>query len=271
MSVRSLFFLCFLYRWRRTSSAGVKIVQIMGDIVAEAAFREFGQHGCGVTIAVTALTLRYHFVFCLMAGDAAQIFMFESSGRQKLRRLFVAGSTIFGRSFIIVSDVLRRVRLMTFFAVGSGLFGEMSFMTLGAIRNFTMRIVAETAGKSRVLALVVAQFDDLAGMAGETGVSDVIAVGDFERGMGIRMTAHAGCQPVVRFSFVALAAERYDFPGCGGVSVVAVLTADLGFVLAAICGNVIRRFAMTFGAVFKEQLGRGCYYRFCGAERVRNS
>ena len=67
------------------------------------------------------------------------------------------------------------MRLVTFLAVGCGLFCEVSFMTLGAIRNFTVSVVAEAAGKCCMFAFVIAQFDNLACMAGHAGIGDVVA------------------------------------------------------------------------------------------------
>ena len=67
----------------------------MGYIVTEAAFREFGKHGSRVPIAVTALALRYHLVFCLMAGYAGQFAVLEFAGREEIVSYLMAGSTIF--------------------------------------------------------------------------------------------------------------------------------------------------------------------------------
>ena len=57
-------------------------------------------------------------------------------------------------------------------------------MALGAIRNFAMSVVAETAGEGGVLALVIAQFNELPSMAGYAWVGYIIAEGKVEVGMG---------------------------------------------------------------------------------------
>ena len=166
----------------------------------------------------------------------------------------MTGGTIFGRCFFVINDILRHVRLVTLLAVGSCLLGEVSFMALGAVRDLAVGVVAGTAVKGGMLALVVAQLDDLAGMAGYAGVGDVIAEFDVERGMRIRVTAIAGSQFEVWFSFMALAAERDDLARCRRVAVVTILSADLALVFTTGCSDIRRCFAVTFGTVIIQQL-----------------
>jgi uncharacterized membrane protein (DUF485 family) len=226
----------------------------MRDAVTVSAFRELGQHCCRVGGAVTALALGHHLVFSLMAGYAAQFLVFEFAGQQQFVGFLVAAGAVLGRGFLIIDNVLRHVCLVTLFAVGSGLFGEVRFMALGAFRNPAVGVVARAAEECRMLALVIAQLDDLTGMAGHAGVGNVIAEYDRERSVGIRVAAVASSQLVVRFPFVALAAERDNLPGCGRVPVVAVLAADLRFVFAACCSDVGRSLAVAFDAVIIKQL-----------------
>ena len=221
----------------------------MGDAVAESAFRELGQHWCRVCFEVTALALGHHLVFCLMTGYATQVLVFEGAGRKQIVSFPVTAGAVLGRCFVIVDDVFRHVCLVTLFAVGIGLFRGVRFVTLGAVRDLAVGIVARAAEERRMFAFIFAQLDDLTGMAGNAGVGNVIAEFYIERCVGIRVAAVAGGQFVMRFSFVALAAERYDLPGCGGVPFVTVLAADLRLVFAACRSNVGRCFAVTFGAV----------------------
>jgi len=111
-------------------------------------------------------------------------------------------------------------------------------MALGTSRNLAVGIMARAAEERRVLALVLAQFDDLAGMAGQAGVGNIITEFDIERRVGIRVAAEAAGQRVMWLPFVALAAERDDLPCCGRVPIVAVLAADLGLVFAACRSDV---------------------------------
>ena len=221
----------------------------MCDVVAESAFRKLGQHCCRMRFAVTGLALGHHLVFCLMTGYAAQFRVFEGAGRKQIISFLVTGSAVPGRGFVTIGYDFRHVSLMAFFTVGGGLLGEVCFMALGACRNLAVSVVACAAEEGGMLALVIAQLDDLAGMAGHAGVGNVIAELYNERGMGIRVAAVAGGQLVMRFSFVALAAERDDLPGCGRVPFVTILAADLRLVFGACRSDVGRSFAVTFGAV----------------------
>lgn len=184
-----------------------------------------------------------------MAGYTCQFTVFERTGLKQFVSFLVTGCTVRGLYFVIIDNVLRHVRLVTLLAVSVGLPGEVGFMTLGAFRNPAVSVVTRTAEEGGMLALVIAQFNDLAGMAGHTGVGDVITKFYIERRVGIRVTAVAGGQFVVRFPFVALAAERNDLPCCGRMPIVTILAAYLRLVFAACRCDVGRRFAVTFGAV----------------------
>jgi hypothetical protein len=126
-------------------------------------------------------------------------------------------------------------------------------MALGAFWNPAVYVVARAAEERRVFALVIAQLDDLAGMAGQAGVGDITAEFDVARCVGIRVAAEAAGQLEMRFTFMALAAERYNLPCCGGMPNVTVLAADLRLVFAACRSDVGRRFAVTFDTVTREQ------------------
>ena len=221
----------------------------MCDVMAECAFRELGQHCCRMWFAMTALALGHHLVFCLMTGYAAQFRVFEGAGRKQIISFLVTGSAVLGRGFVTIGNVLRHMGLMTFFTVGSGLLGEVSFMALGANRNLAVDVVARAAEERRMFAFVIAQLDDLTGMAGHTGVGNVITKFYIERCVRIRVAAVAGGQLVMRFSFMALAAERDDLPCCGRVPIVTVLATDLRLVFGPCRSDVGRCFAVTFGAV----------------------
>ena len=143
--------------------------------MAEATFREFSQHCSRVAVAVAALALRYHLVLCLMASNAGKFAMFKLAGRKKVKCLFVAGCTIFRRGFVAIGYVLRHMGLMTFFTIGNCLISSMRFMALRAIRNLTVFVMAEATVKSSMFTLVVTKFDNLAGMAGQASIGNVIA------------------------------------------------------------------------------------------------
>lgn len=221
----------------------------MSDTVTETAFGELGHHGCRVTVAVTALALRYHLVFCLMAGNTGKLAVLEFAGSKEIKGLLVAGRAIFGRRFVAIGHVLRHVSLMTFFAVSDNLISRVRFVALGTVRDFAMFVVAEAAGKGGMLALVVAQFDDLSGMTGHAGIGYVVAKGNVERCVRIGMTSGTGSQFVMSFPFMALTTERNDLLCRGRVAVVAILAADLCFMLAPGSCNISRSLCVTFGAI----------------------
>ena len=81
---------------------------------------------------MTALALRNHLVFCLMAGHATQGLVLEGTGSKQCVSFLVTAGTVLGRCFVTIDNVLRHVSLMTLLAVGSGLLGEVGFMALGA-------------------------------------------------------------------------------------------------------------------------------------------
>ena len=133
----------------------------MRDAVAESAFRELGQHCRRVRCAVTALALGHHLVFCLMTGYATQVLVFEGAGRKQIVSFPVAAGAVLGRCFVIIDDVFRHVCLVTLFAVGISLFCCVCFVTLSAIRNPSVSVMALAAEECRMFAYVSAQLDDL--------------------------------------------------------------------------------------------------------------
>ena len=222
---------------------------------------------------MTALALRNHLVFCLVTGCTGQFLVFEFACREQSVGSFVTGCAILGRCFITIGDVLRHMCLMTLFAVGSGLLSEVRLVTLSAVWNLAVGIMARAAIERSMLAHIVAQLDDLTGMAGHAGVGDVIPEFNIKRCVRIRVTAEAAGQFEVRFSFVALAAKRDDLTVCGRMTVVTVLAGDLGFVLVACCSDISWRFAVTFDTVIIKQfcsrsssqgIRSGCRGGICG-------
>lgn len=139
--------------------------------------------------------------------------------------------------------------LVTTFAIVCGHFRAMRLVALGTEGNLAMRIVAETASQSRVLALHLLQLDDLLCMAGEALISDIIGKFDNFRSMRIVVAAQTAGKIVVRFTAVALAAGRDNFFNSRWMAGMAILAADLGFVGAAIGGNRLRCCRVTFDTI----------------------
>jgi len=71
------------------------IVQIMGNVMATATFREFCYDAGGMRHSVTIFTAGDHLVFILMTGYAAEVTMLGLVGRQQVKGLVVAALTLF--------------------------------------------------------------------------------------------------------------------------------------------------------------------------------
>ncbi len=230
----------------------------MGYAVAVAAFGELGKHAGRVRCAVAALALWYHLMLCLVTGYAAQVLVLESTGREKLIGCLMASGTVLGRCLVAVRHCQRHMGLVALLAVVlSHLFGVW-LMALYALRDLSMRIVAEGACKSCVLALVFTQLYDLLRVTGQTGVCDVASHLDIQWSMRIAVATIATCKLEVRLPFMTLAAERDDFLDSGRMSVVAILTADSGLVLCAVCSDVGRCLGVTFCTVVVRQFWPLC-------------
>jgi hypothetical protein len=143
--------------------------------------------------------------------------------------------------------------LMTLFTVYGSLLGEVGLMALSTCRNFAVSVVAGAAEECRMLAFIVAQFNNLASMTGYAGISNIVAEFDIERCMWIRVATVAGGQLEMRFTFMALTAERDDFPCCGWMPIMAVLTTDLRLVFGSRSSDIRRRLAVTLEAVIIKQ------------------
>lgn len=89
-----MLFLCRCRIRCRRRSDRFKIIQVMGNAVAETAFRELGKHCGGVRGPVAALALGHHLVFCLMAGCTAQGLVLEGAGGKQFICFFVAACTV---------------------------------------------------------------------------------------------------------------------------------------------------------------------------------
>ncbi len=115
----------------------------MSDAVAVCAFRELGHDTGCVRNAVAILALRHHLVLLLVAGYAEKCFMFGLACNEQVECFRVAGRTLLGRCVSGVHNSFRLVRLMALLAVARALISRVSLVTLGALRNLAMYIVAE--------------------------------------------------------------------------------------------------------------------------------
>lgn len=206
----------------------------MCDAVAVTAFRELGEHRCRVRSTVAALALRNHLVLGLVTCHAAKVLVLESTCGEKVVCRLVACRTILGRCRVGIRNVLRHMCLVTFLAVSLLHLLGVRLVALNAFRNFTMGVMAEGTGQHSVLALVVSQLDDLLGVAGKAGISNVAPHLDIERGMRVTVAGVAPGKLVVWFPLVTLAAYWNNLFNCRRMAGMAILTADGGLVLASV-------------------------------------
>ena len=71
------------------------VVQIVGDAVAFAAFRELGHNACRMFFTMAILALRHHLVLFLMTESAGQVFVLDLAGAQHAQNTAVARSAVF--------------------------------------------------------------------------------------------------------------------------------------------------------------------------------
>lgn len=159
--------------------------------MAITALAETGQHACRVGCAVAALASRHHFMLVLMTGDASNGFMFCIACGQKFECLFVAGCAHFVRRVRGIRNGCWHMGLVTAFAFSSGHIRAVRFVTLGALWNFAVYVVAETASQAGMLALNLLQLDDLLRVAGKTFFGDVVSQLDDLGGVRVGVAAEA--------------------------------------------------------------------------------
>ena len=94
------------------------MVQVVGDVVTHAAFRELGHHGSRMRNTVAILTLGNHFVFCLVAGHAENRFMLGGAVGEQVVGFLVTRCAQFGLGFTAIGNHERHVGLVTLLAVG---------------------------------------------------------------------------------------------------------------------------------------------------------
>lgn len=126
--------------------------------------------------------------------------------------------------------------LVATFAIGGG-HVSMGFVTLCALWNFAVNVMAETASQISVFAFDLLQLHDLLCVTGKTLIGEVVCQLDDLWRMRVVVTALTGRQIVVRFTAMALAASRDNFLDGWRMSDMAVLAANAALVGTAIGGN----------------------------------
>ncbi len=217
--------------------------------MAIAAFREFAHDAGGMRNTVAILTFRDHLVFFLVTGYAEQCLMLCFAGDKHVERFCVTGGALFGRCVSCVGNSFRHMSFVAFLAIARALIGSMSLVALGTLRDFAMNVVAERTVKFAVLARTSLELGNLRGVTGQTRISHVTTKDDLFWLVRIPVALEAATKFEVRFTFMALTAERDDLLVCRRVTVVTVLTSYLGLVRLALCLNVCWGFSVAFDAV----------------------
>ncbi len=237
----------------RSRSRRRPVVQVVGDIVAHAAFRELLHDRRGMLVAMAVLAGRYHLVFRFVAGNARLGLMLGRRCRQESVGFRMAGRAILVRDIGAVGHHLRHVRLVALLAVRRSHLRRVGLVALGALRDLAVYVMTGRAEERGVLALVLLQLLDLVGMAGQARLGDLVAERDFQGAVRVLVAAEAVGQLVVGLILMAHAA----LGDCGlhGRAVADVATGTADFLVLSSSGvDIGRRRSMTFGALFVAQL-----------------
>lgn len=218
-----------------------------------------GHHGIRMRLAMARLASRNHLVFIGMAESTAQRLMLEGAGREQVvSTLVAAGAVLIDHSVVIIGNSRRHMSLMTLFAVSSDHLWTVGFVTLGALGNFGMNIVARAAVKFAMLARRRLQLFDLIAVAGQTWLGNRLAEGDDLGCMGIGVAPQTIFQREVRRSGMALTTLRNIVLHCGSMAVVTVLTTDLRLMRHPFGLDIGRGLGMTLDTIGILQLWRDC-------------
>ena len=138
--LRLLFLLlCF---WSFYGRSRFPVVEIMRDIVAISAFREFSHDSCRMLLSMAVLALRDHLVLLLMTGCAVEGCVFCLGRLEEIICFAVACRAVYGSRVSRIRYDLGHVSLMAFFAVSRGHIGGMRLMALRAFRCLTVNTMA---------------------------------------------------------------------------------------------------------------------------------
>lgn len=241
-------------------SAGIPVIQVVGNIVAITALGESGQHASRMWRTMATLASRHELMFFLMAGYACHSLMFGIAGSQKLMSFFVTGTTHFIRGIRWIGNSSRHMSLMTALAICGGHFWAVWFMTLGTLGDLAVYIMAEATGQFGVFARSLLQLHNLLSMTGKAFIGNIISKLDNFRCMRIGVTAQTPGQVIVRFTTMTLVALGNDFSDNRRMAGMAILTRNLALVGATISCNSLGSCRVTLDAICAGQHG---FLRFC--------
>ena len=138
--LRLLFLLlCF---WSFSGRSRFPVVEIMGDIVAISAFREFSHDTCRMLLSMAVLAFRDHLVLFLMTGCAVQGCVLCLGRLEEIICFAVACRAVYGSRVSCIRHDLGHMRLMAFLAISRGHIGGMGLVALRAFRCLTVNAMA---------------------------------------------------------------------------------------------------------------------------------
>ena len=261
ITVLLLFFLFFFYRlflgcrWCR-----FLMVQVVGNAMAVAALGEAIHNARRMGCAMAILACGHHLVFIFVTCGAGNSFVFCITCCKHDLGFLMTRSTHAIGSIGAICNSIRHMCLMATLAFCSSHFGAMGFVALGTERYLSMRIVAEAASKSGVLAFYLSEFFNLRSMTGNALFSDIVGKFNVLWGMWVCMTTQTVLEIKMRLVAVALAALRYIVLDGRTMAGMTILTGYACFVGATAGSYIGRWFCMTFCAISVGQLPRriGC-------------
>ncbi len=179
----------------------------MRNLVAISALREFGHDACRMLVSMAILAFRDHFVFFLMTVRALQRAVLCLRRGEEAVCISVARGAVFGFRISRIRHNPGHMRLMALLTISRGHIGGVGFVTLRAVRHFTVNAMAGGAVLSRMFTLIFTQLLYLRRMTGKTGVRQRRRQGDRQGSVRIRMAAQTCLELKVGLALMALVAR----------------------------------------------------------------
>lgn len=225
--------------------------------MAVQALRESLVNNLAVGRSMATLTFRYCRVLSLVAVHAIQLAVLGSGFGEVVRHIAVTGTAEFHRRILGRHDVARLMRIMADQAILHFLTFHVRLVTLGAVGDEAVLVMAESTRLFGMFARVFVdklQFFFMAGAAFALRRIRQNKRGD--RHMGIGVAAEAVRQLKMRRVAVAVAAraKRNEVRAVRQMLHMTIEAGDFRLVFAAIGGNFRRLFFMAFDAICGFQL-----------------
>ena len=210
---------------------------------------------------VASLAGWYCFVLVFVTGYTGNALVLCDSLAMQFGSLLVAGSTHFIGCVGCIGYCGRHMGLVTTLAIGSAHVGTVWFVALCTLWNLAVDIMAEAASQFGVLAWYLFQLDNLLAVARQTLIGNVVGQLDDLGCMRIVVATLTISELVMSLVAMALTTQGNIVLHRRSMAGMTILASHVGFVLAAICGNIRRRIRVTFHTIAAAQCRFG---RVCG-------